>query len=407
MSLTLRHSVQSGLDAAGASLVCCVDLALNADATLCAAALSNLSVKIYDSVALRPVSSFVLPSRSGVLRGVQFSELDPALLFAAAGSDDWDQQTMATGRSASVSCFDSRSGRAETTWQLDSLAATSGQLGAFAVSASSSLLAVGLGSSIGFCDMRAASGSKSHAPRTMGVFQESHSDTINCLQFHPTLREHVLSGGGDGLVCIFDTRIAGEADAIVSVLSAGSSVERIGVFAAHGAFAHVLTRTGGVSLWNIGSAEQLASFPSFVDDMRMADFAGGVDYLVACHYDTRRDSLSLYAGSHEGAIHKFDVTPRSITFASTLPRAHTCEVRGASWVALGETGGLLFTAGEDGRICQWADASAMEAVGPARGGGGAIKRQSGILRREMAYCSDITGAKEADYFGRTQAPSEN
>jgi WD40 repeat protein len=436
---SLRNSVQSGQSAVvasgngGASSllapvdgVCCIDIALSVDASSLAVALSNRVVKTYDSLTLRPTHTFTLPQHGNdVLRGVQWSDSEPHSIFAASGSDDWGPGNAHAPRSANIFCFDTRTGRAETTLRLDALANANdaGEFGAFAVSASGSLIAVGLGPSIAFCDLRAVSngngnGSSSSSsnsigsslvPRTLGFFSESHSEAISCLSFHPTLREHVLSGGDDGLVCIFDTRITGENDAIVSVLSAGSSVARVGVFGTHGAFAHVLTRTGGISLWNIGSAEQMASFPSLLDTSRSASLPGGIDFLVACHYDTRRDSLSLLAGSHEGALHSFDVTPSTVSLTGTLPRGHLCGVRAAAWTAVGsDTGGLVFTAGEDGRVCQWADTSALERLGssrPQQGTGvGVSKRESGVLKRELAYANNPSGGRryeEAATFGLT------
>ena len=435
---SLRHSVQSGQSAiapsatsllAPADGVCCIDIALSVDASSLAVALSNRVVKTYDSLTLRPTHTFTLPQHGNdVLRGVQWSDSESNIIFAASGSDDWGPGNAHTPRSANIFCFDTRTGRAETTLRLDALANANdaGELGAFAVSASGSLIAVGLGPSIAFCDLRAVSngsgfdnssnstGSSALVPRTLGVFSESHSEAISCLSFHPTLREHVLSGGDDGLVCIFDTRITGENDAIVSVLSAGSSVARVGVFGTHGAFAHVLTRTGGISLWNIGSAEQIASFPSLLDDSRSASLPGGIDFLVACHYDIRRDSLSLLAGSHEGALHSFDVTPSTVSLTGTLPRGHLCGVRAAAWTAVGsDTGGLIFTAGEDGRVCQWADTGALERLGtsrPQQGTGvGVSKREAGVLKRELAYANNHTQSsggrrnEEAEHFGLTAA----
>ena len=430
---SLRHSVQSGQSGVGggalasssastslllaqADSVCCVDLALSPDASSVAVGLSSRVVKTYDSSSLRPTLSFSLPPGTDILRSVQWSDNDPSVIFLASGSDDWSPgRGHGAARTASIVCLDTRSGRAETTLRLDALANAhdSGDLGAFAVSASGSLLAVGLGPSIAFCDLRQVSSSGPSVPRTLGVFSESHSDAITCLSFHPTLREHVFSGGDDGLVCIFDTRVSGENDAIVSVLSVGSSVARVGVFGTHGAFAHVITRTGGISLWNVGSAEQIAAFPSLLDDTRAAQLPGGMDFLVACHYDMRRDTLSLIAGSHEGALHAFDVTPQAVALTGTFPRGHLCGVRAAAWAAVGgATGGLVFTAGEDGRVCQWADACALERLGspraPQAAGVGATKRESGALRRELAYAQrPPTDFAEADYFGRTPAVVDN
>ena len=43
----------------------------------------------------------------------------------------------------------------------------------------------------------------------VGEYKESHQEDISQLAFHPELPSHLVSGGEDGLVCVFDTNIAG------------------------------------------------------------------------------------------------------------------------------------------------------------------------------------------------------
>ena len=43
----------------------------------------------------------------------------------------------------------------------------------------------------------------------VGEYQESHMEPVVQLAFHPTEPSHLVSAGEDGLLCVFDTRIAG------------------------------------------------------------------------------------------------------------------------------------------------------------------------------------------------------
>jgi WD repeat-containing protein 89 len=82
----------------------------------------------------------------------------------------------------------------------------------------------------------------------------------------------VVSSGEDGLICVFDTAVRGEEDALSSVLSAGSSIARFGFFGPKSAFVYCLTRTETFSLWNIGSADRVARFDDVRDTVRAVGF---------------------------------------------------------------------------------------------------------------------------------------
>lgn len=71
------------------------------------------------------------------------------------------------------------------------------------------------------------------------VYDESHSDDVTALAFHPETDSHsgiLLSGGMDGLVSAIDTTLSEEDDAVVSVGNTDSSVARIGWTKASGRY---------------------------------------------------------------------------------------------------------------------------------------------------------------------------
>ena len=409
---SVRHTVQAGVPAApahGAFLappsddVYAFDLAVSPDASALAVALSSRTVQVYDAASLRPSSSIALSAGDDFIRSVKWSGASPSTtLFVATGTPDPALSTHAAPpRVAMLHAFDVRSGRAEASWNFDALTRSgeTGVLGAAAVSASGTLAAVAVGSSVVFCDVRmGAGGSRGAATRILDVYSESHSDVVTSLSFHPTLPGHLLSAADDGLACIFDTRVSGETDAIVTVLSAGSAIERAGIFGATGAFAYVVTRTGALSLWNVGDAEQLAFFPTLLDSARDAGLPGGADYVLDCLYDVPTDALTCILGSHVGAMHAFSVTPDAVSLLSSTSDAHAATLRCVAAIprATVDSGHVLFTGAEDGRVVQWADALARDSLGAARVGGG------GAERRKIVLAS--TAATELDAFGRVRVP---
>jgi WD40 repeat protein len=62
-------------------------------------------------------------------------------------------------------------------------------------------------------------------------YNESHTDTVTQLQFHPLQPQILLSGSTDGLVSIFDVNIEDEDDALQQVLNPRSAVHCAGYIA--------------------------------------------------------------------------------------------------------------------------------------------------------------------------------
>jgi hypothetical protein len=212
------------------------------------------------------------------------------------------------------------------------------------------------------------------------------------LLFHPHVAHQLLSGGDDGLVCVFDTSVAGELDALVFTVNAESAVARFGVFGEAGAFLWVITRTEGVNLWSLGDAERMGNFPQ----LKMTFLESGFDLgtLVACHYDPPTSRLTLLSSTYEGAVALFDVTPTAVTplHADAAP-THSAVVRAAVWAAVAAPGGggagtpatlgrVMLTAGEDGQLLQWADDAAWAVLAKTPAGGAAAAAASKLVARE-------------------------
>jgi WD40 repeat protein len=82
-------------------------------------------------------------------------------------------------------------------------------------------------------------------------FDESHSDDITEISYHPTIRHHLISASTDGLICQFDTSTYDEEENITSVINSGSSVSKAGYFGPSAEYIYCLTHIETLSLHNV------------------------------------------------------------------------------------------------------------------------------------------------------------
>ena len=371
--------------------------ALSCDGGTLAASLSTCMVKCYDPATLRQTGAAAALSPAGAPPGshrvvsIDWSVSTPSLLYAACGSsDDWDEvNEQPRRRAAAVHALDTRSGQVCASWDLHGAAAQLGDLGAMACSPSGTLLAVGLGPAVCFVDARRASSSSPATPAAvLGSFAESHSQSVTSLAWHPVLHSHALSGGEDGLVNVYDVSVSGgDEEALVGTLNVEDSVSHFGVFGASGALVHVATRTGVLSLWNLGGACKVAEFTGLRDGLP------GFDFLLSTHYNSRTDKLLALAGSHSGGLHVLDVSPTTLALRGSLPASarvgggHSAAARCA---AADRMQRALYTGGEDGRLCQWVV-------------GGGEEAPLGSAKVALGSAPPAAGTDEASHFGKRKA----
>lgn len=197
------------------------------------------------------------------------------------------------------------------------------------------VLAVADGSEIWFFDCRNG--------RPLRKFDESHSDEISVLRFRDGADPILLSGGTDGLVCIFDCNVADESDALLDVLNEDTSVSRIGFLDEQRLW--LTTDMGGLSVWNRENAVKLWGNPQLAKAVNAQWTLGclrGMEGRVACAHE-------------EGTISIVQCS--TMTVEALLQGGHTAIPRACVEVP----GGLLATGAEDGRLIIW--------------GGGALAQQ--------------------------------
>lgn len=240
-------------------------------------------------------------------------------------------------------------------------------------------------------------------PRCLGCYSSSHTGPVIQLAWHPVIPRHLISASDDGLVCVFDTGIRGEDDALVAVLNAESGVARFGTFGPQDGFIYVISRTDALSLWNLASSERIAEF----GDLKARLCAGGVgvQYLIDC-WCSAEGRLQLLAGDHDGQLWALDVTPSGAVLQGVFgPPTHAATIRTALWSQLTTAGAaaggvVCWTAGEDGLLVQWADEAAQAALSlstPAAGSGSGSGPVRDVSWRQM---SKFAGAPAMGMHGR-------
>jgi WD40 repeat protein len=253
------------------------------------------------------------------------------------------------------------------------------QLSSIAASENDSHFAVAFGSRVAIFDIRKSLQSYEigKCSSLIASYEESHSETVNQVAFHPFLRGHVMSGGDDGLICVFDINRIGEDEALVSVLSVGSSVRRFGLFGEKSAHAFALTRTEGVSVWNIGSSSRVADF----SDLRSQLLAKGtqLDYLIECK-ELNNETLVSLSGNDDGDLALIEVSPSGCVvqkFFERNSKGHSATVRSAAWIPNND---VLFTGGEDGVVCAWRRGT--DEIGQVEDEMHSSARNTSVMRRE-------------------------
>ncbi len=201
-----------------------------------------------------------------------------------------------------------------------------------------------------------------------------------------------MTGGVDGLACVFDVGAAAdEEEALSGVLSVGPSVARLGFYGGthpgSPSRLWVLTGTEELSLWDWADAARAAAAPDTRAALGAAAAAAGAaggalnapDYLIRCEWDAAAQQLWLLAGTQAGAVAAFPVGAADAALgppALLLQGGHVDVVRAVEWrPERGAARGAL-TGGEDSRLCAWAMQSE-----PGGGEGAAAGATHGVARR--------------------------
>mmetsp|Transcript_38015 Transcript_38015/g.63094 ORF Transcript_38015/g.63094 Transcript_38015/m.63094 type:complete len:384 (+) Transcript_38015:24-1175(+) len=206
------------------------------------------------------------------------------------------------------------------------------------------------------------------------VYTESFSEDATVTKVRFSAKDRLITGSEDGLVCILDTSIADEDDALISVINTEQPIRDLGFFGDANEYVWTVTNIETLALVDLGKEEMISTFDSVRETLseeptkrsRSSDDSAldslkrprpQIDYVLGCHYDASSQRLFCLAGSSEGIVVIGHVNKREIQLCTTLKKGHTDIVRSFSWHAkrVGSEQ-MIVTGGEDGRLVVWSDA---------------------------------------------------
>ncbi|KAG2177821.1 hypothetical protein INT43_003068 [Umbelopsis isabellina] len=184
----------------------------------------------------------------------------------------------------------------------------------------------------------------------LASFDESHSDDITEINYHPTIPHQLISASTDGLICQFDTSTYDEEENIIAVINSGSSVNKAGYFGPSAEYIYCLTHIETLSLHNL-EGDVVSNF----GDIRQATQPGQlqVDYAVDCRYEPVAQRLYMLTGSNSGDINVMHVNIGQLQLCQSLKGGHTEVIRSIHW---NPQDNVMFSGGEDAKLCTWSNA---------------------------------------------------
>ncbi|KAJ1650191.1 hypothetical protein IWQ61_008940 [Dispira simplex] len=183
------------------------------------------------------------------------------------------------------------------------------------------------------------------------TFNESFSDDITQVKFHPYHDHIVLTGSEDCLLCVFDLQQSDEEDALVAVGNTASTVNRTGWFGPRAEYLYALSPLESFSTWVM--SEDGMDLVHRWPDVRQGGGANcHVDYALDCHYQPETQRFYLVTGSNSGQIHIFHVGMHDMQLCQVLEGGHKEPIRAAVWNA---NQSFMVSGGEDNTLCLWTE----------------------------------------------------
>jgi len=297
------------------------DIETNVDGSCTYCSVSNHTIVVYDSVNFTTCG--IKSGHRDKINVIEASVVNPFILYS--GSSD-----------KSVSIWDSRVGASNAM----NIRCIDEVLG-LSVSMNDSLLALGIGTSVQFYDIRYLGTTGS---TKLGEYNDTHTDIITQLKFNRTNPSILGTAAEDGLICIYDTKVSENEEAIQTILNTECPIRRFGYFGNNMEGVYCLSSVETFSCWHFPTAIRIGNFPQIREQL-------AVDYLVDCLYDTAADSLQLLAGNYDGAAKLISVDPDALSVVqSTFSNGHCATIRCLSANRYSNT---IVTGGEDSMVCQW------------------------------------------------------
>ena len=317
-SHSITHALTHSLTQAGHYVY---DVDINADGSCTYCSLSNHTIGAYDSTNF--TSCGVRTGHRDKINVIEASVVNPSILYS--GSSDksvfiWDNR-IGTSNAMSIRCVDEVLG--------------------LSVSMNDSLLALGIGTSVQFYDIRFLGSTGS---TKLGEYNDAHTDIITQIKFNRANPSILGTAAEDGLICFYDTKVSEDEEAIQTILNTECPIRRFGYFGSAMEGVYCLNSVETFSCWHYPTAIRIGNFPDIREQL-------AVDYLVDCVYNASTDSLQLLAGNYDGAVKLIAVAPEILSvIQSSFINGHCASVR---CMSANRNNNTIVTGGEDSLLCQW------------------------------------------------------
>ena len=201
----------------------------------------------------------------------------------------------------------------------------------------------------------------SRSPNALISYSESHSEDVTSLCWHPT-NSMLLSGGGDGIVNLFETTVPDEDDAVLQVLNHGASVHIAHFLGKNEVICISHMETGSLYQLNYAQEDNPRDSVREYGDLRSRLTT---DYCIGL--ETSGANPTLYCASNEGTFSAVPFDQLSLEFrpADRLDAVNcgTEVIRSVCRVsnALSHGGEVVYTASEDGILRAYGSTSSLVA----------------------------------------------
>ncbi|TPX38771.1 hypothetical protein SeMB42_g00733 [Synchytrium endobioticum] len=178
-------------------------------------------------------------------------------------------------------------------------------------------------------------------------FADVHSDDITQVVFHPAGENVLLSGGTDGLLCLYTLDAGMCQDESLYQVIKEESVHKAGFFGPAYEYVYCTTHIETFALYMFEEADLIINYGQVRS--RSSEHVT-IDYLIDVIYDQVGQRLYLFTGSQTGNVGVFNSSLTDLELTYTLNGGHSEIVRGISWDAQANS---LVSGGEDGIIALW------------------------------------------------------
>ncbi|XP_046662379.1 LOW QUALITY PROTEIN: WD repeat-containing protein 89 [Homalodisca vitripennis] len=138
----------------------------------------------------------------------------------------------------------------------------------------------------------------------LGGYWECHTDVVTQVKFHPSEKDHLLSGSTDGcLINFYDVSQTEEDEALLQSLNTQSSVDKVQWHEGTNTTVSCVTHTSDVQLWHLDDSSPFNTFSRTEYSLNTPDENEDVEdssYVADVHSTSELDKLFVLAGSNLG-----------------------------------------------------------------------------------------------------------